>query len=433
MLPTGPRRQTAALIILTLLAVVGCTPFRETVPARCVRPNFFDCPRSCKEPINFLRLRQDPPPVYLLGPNDILGIYIEGVLGKPDDPPPTNFPQQANLPPSIGFPIPIREDGSLSLPLIPPISVTGLTLAQAEFEIRKAYTIDRRILQPERQRIIVTLMRPRTYSVLVVREDSMMTGYAQTQRTGVGFEPLRQGLTKVVELRAYENDVLHALSETGGLPGVEAKNEVTVLRGAMHSPQGQDLLKRAMDDPKNRSNLFTASGVAVKIPLRIASNERPLSISPDDIILNNGDIVFVESRESEVFYTGGLLRGAQMPIPRDYDLDVLGAIAMSGGSISAAAGSASNVGGFSSARSGVGTLFPPTRVIVLRMVNGKQVAIELSLKKALLDAQERVLVQPNDIVLLEYTEFELFMNILMNNLNLNLSLNQLFSRGSSGD
>lgn len=429
MLLTGPCRQTAALMILTLLAVAGCSPFRETVPARCVRPNFFDCPRSCKEPINFLRLRQDPPQVYLLGPRDVLGIYIEGVLGRPDEAPPTHFPEQPNVPPSIGFPIPVREDGSLSLPLIPPISVTGLTLAQAEFEIRKAYTIDRRILQPERQRIIVTLMRPRTYSVLVVREDSM-PGYGQQQRTGVGFEPLRQGQTKVVELRAYENDVLHALSETGGLPGVEAKNEVTVLRGAMHSPQGQDVFRRAMDEPNSRSNLFNSANNAVKIPLRIAANERPLSVSPDDIVLNNGDIVFVESRESEVFYTGGLLRGAQMPIPRDYDLDVLGAIAMSGGSISAAAGSSSNTGGFTS-HSGVGTLFPPTRVIVLRMVNGKQVAIELSLKKALLDAQERVLVQPNDIVLLEYTEFELFMNIMMNNLNLNLSLNQLFSRGSS--
>ena len=431
MLLTGPCRQTAAVIALFVLALSGCTPFRETVPARCVRPNFFDCPRSCKEPINFLRLRQDPPPVYLLGPRDVLGIYIEGVLGRPDEAPPTHFSDQPNVPPSIGFPIPVREDGSLSLPLIPPISVTGLTLAQAEFEIRKAYTIDRRILQPERQRIIVTLMRPRTYSVLVVREDTSVAGFT-AQRTGVGFEPLRQGQTKVVELRAYENDVLHALSETGGLPGVDAKNEVTVLRGAMHSPQGQDVYRRAMEDPATRTNLFSTSNFAVKIPLRLGPNDRPLAVSPDDIVLGNGDIVFVESRDSEVYYTGGLLRGAQLPIPRDYDLDVLGAIAMSGGSISAAAGSSSNTGPFSSYHSGVGSLFPPTRVIVLRMVNGKQVAIELSLKKALIDPQERVLVQPNDIVLLEYTEFELFMNVMLNNLNLNVSVNQLFSRGGSG-
>lgn len=191
MLPIGACRPSIAWISLFLIALAGCSPIRETVPAHCVRPNFFDCPRSCKEPINFLRLRQDPPPVYLLGPRDILGIYIEGVLGKADEAPPVHFPDQSNMPPSIGYPMPVREDGTLSLPLIPPISVTGLTLAQAEFEIRKAYTIDRRILQPERHRIIVTLMRARTYNVLVVREDATVTGFTQG-RTGVGYEPLRR-------------------------------------------------------------------------------------------------------------------------------------------------------------------------------------------------------------------------------------------------
>lgn len=430
MLATGARRPSIAAIALVLVTLAGCSAIRETVPAHCVRPNFFDCPRSCKEPINFLLLRQDPPPAYLLGPRDILGVFIEGVLGKADEPPPVHIPDQPNMPPSIGFPIPVREDGTLSLPLIPPISVTGLTLAQAEFEIRKAYTIDRRILQPERQRILVTLMRSRTYNVLVVREDTNVTGFTQA-RTGVGYEPLRQGQTKTLELKAYENDVLHALSETGGLPGVEAKDQVVVLRGAMNNPAGQDVYQRALRDRQARGNLFTASNNAVTIPIRIGPNDPPPNITPDNIILGNGDIIFVESRDSEVFYTGGLLRGGQFPVPRDYDLDVLGAIAMAGGSVAAAAGSSSNTGAFSTNRSGVGSLFPPTRVIVLRMVQGQQVAIELSLKKAMVNPQERVLVQPNDFVLLEYTEFELFMNILLNNLNLNLSLNQIFSRSGT--
>ncbi|KKK71261.1 hypothetical protein LCGC14_2915660, partial [marine sediment metagenome] len=30
-----------------------------------------------QEPINFIRLRQDPPEDYRLGPRDLLGIYIE--------------------------------------------------------------------------------------------------------------------------------------------------------------------------------------------------------------------------------------------------------------------------------------------------------------------------------------------------------------------
>ena len=36
----------------------------------------------------------------------------------------------------------------------------------------------------------------------------------------------------LVKLPAYQNDILHALVETGGLPGLNAKNEVKVLRAS---------------------------------------------------------------------------------------------------------------------------------------------------------------------------------------------------------
>ena len=41
-----------------------------------------------------------------------------------------------------------------------------------------------------------------------------------------------------------------------------------------------------------------------------------------------GDIVFIETREREVYYTGGVLQGREIPLPRDYDLDVLAAISL---------------------------------------------------------------------------------------------------------
>lgn len=426
---TGPYRQSVAWMALLVLALTGCTRVRTTIPAQCVTPKYFDGPRSAREPVNFLQLRQDPPTSYLLGPRDILGVYIEGVLGRAEDAPPVHFSDQPNVPPSIGFPIPIREDGTLSLPLIPPINVSGLTLAQAEHEIRKAYTIDNRILAPDRARIIVTIMKPRTYSILVVREDTqIVAGGTAPSRRAEGFEPERRAYTKVVELKAYENDVLHALGESGGLPGVDSKNEIKILRGAASSPEMKQQYQQAMQDPQRRQQLFATGGNnIVKIPLRMGPKDPPVNISTDDIILGNGDIVFIESRSSEVFYTGGLLQGGQFPLPRDYDLDVLGAIAMSGGSIAAAAGgSATAGGGFS--RGGVGSIFPPTRVIVVRTVGQQMYAIQISLKTAMTNPDERILIQPNDFVLLEYTEFELVANVLLNNVNLNLSLNDLFNR-----
>ena len=88
-----------------------------------------------------------------------------------------------NLPPAIGFPIPVRDDGTIPLPLVEPISVSGLTVGQAERAIIEAYTVKKRILVAGRERVMVSLMRPRTTRVLVVRQDN--PGSA-SGTTGVG-------------------------------------------------------------------------------------------------------------------------------------------------------------------------------------------------------------------------------------------------------
>jgi len=205
------------------------------------------------------------------------------------------------------------------------------------------------------------------------------------------------------------------------MPGVDSKNQITILRGAAKNPSLQDQYQRSVSDPVTRALLF-ASGAVTKIPLRLGPGDPPLAFKPEDILLNTGDIVFIESRSAEVFYTGGLLPGKQIPVPRDYDLDVLGAIAMAGGQIAAGAG-ANPINGN---RASVGSLFPPTRVVVIRNVDGQMKSFKLSLRTAVTNPQERILIQPNDFVMLEYTEFELFMNIMLNNVNLNFSLNELF-------
>ena len=418
-------KASCAVLILLLAWGAGCSTYRETVSATCIRPSFFDSPRGNRAPINFIHLRQEPPANYLLGPRDVLGVYIEGVLGANDNVPPVRLPDSPDTPPAIGFPIPVEEDGAISLPLLPPLKVENLTLAETNRLIRKAYFEDLQILRADRTRVIVTLMKQRTYSVLVIREDAAAGPTFSAGRPSVGFEPPRQAATKVVQLRAYENDVLHALVESGGLPGLDAKNEITILRGGL--PAGA--LTQPMTVPTlSEQQAQGPTSNAVKIPLRVGPDDPPVVFAPHDIVLKAGDVLFIESRRAEVFYTGGLLHGGQFPLPRDYDIDVLGAIAMSGGSIGAAAGGTATSANGTFRGNGVGTLFPPTRVIVIRNINGQMVVIKLSLKTAMTSPQERILVQPNDMILLEYTESELCMNMLLNNLNLNLSLNQLFQR-----
>ena len=421
----GHRRRSLTALSLLLPVLIGCSNWRvgrESVPAHCVKPGLFDNPRSSKEPINYLRLRQDPPAEYRLGPRDVLGLHIENVLGRSDTPIPVHYSDQQDVPPSIGYPVPVEENGVIDLPYGVAVQVTGLTLSELRDRIREEYTVKRDILKPGKDRIIVTLMEPRTYHVLVVREDAgTPREVGQSYRPGeIIQEPRKRGRTYAVELRAYENDVLHALTEGGGLPGVDAKHEIKILRGTFTQAEEQDQYLNIFQEGEELGELVNDSPNVTTIPLRVGPNAPPPQFSQRDVILQTGDVVVVQSRESEVFYTGGLLQGGQFAVPRDYDLDVLGAIAMAGGSIAAAAGGSGTMG--SGGRGGTSSIFPPTRVTVLRTVNGKQVPIRIDLKRAITDPSQRILIQPNDFVLLEFTRRELIANLITGNVWVNLGL-----------
>src|SRR5262249_61471039 len=91
----------------------------------------------------------------------------------------------------------------------------------------KAYTQPKEIINPQNARVLVALMRPRQYRVQVIRQDAgtgvgtVVAGIAANTRRGSG---------ATLDLPAYENDVLTALSRTGGLPGLDAINEVIIER-----------------------------------------------------------------------------------------------------------------------------------------------------------------------------------------------------------
>lgn len=411
--------------ILAALAqgLAGCaalTPI-EGIPANRLPSVLQEERKADLQTIDFIRLRQDPPPVYLLGTRDILGIFIEGVLGSSEEAPPVHFPDKGNIPPALGYPIPIREDGTIALPLVPPIKVAGLSLVEAEGRIRRAYTVDQRILQPGKDRIIVTLMRPRTYEVMVVREEAggVVNGSTSAKR-GTGYN---------LDLKAYENDVLHALTETGGLPGVDAKNEVVIYRGRFADAEARDRLLQTLNQSCDPCAHFPPPAPndpnVTRIPIRFGPGEEP-HFRQEDIILHSGDIVVIESRAREVFYTGGVLAGGEHPIPRDYDLDVLGAIAISGGSIAGVSGHGGST--FGGGGGSLGAL-PPSEIIVVRnLPGGGAIPIKTSLNRAIVDPRSRILIQPGDIVILRYTPQEQIINAFLSVFQFNYFLNSGFNK-----
>lgn len=414
-------KLAAAFIVgLTSLGLTGCTSLLSpinAVPAHRVPAAFLVQPRANQVPIDLARLRQSPPAEHALGEGDILGVYIESILGEENGAPPVHFPDEnSDRPPAIGYPVPVREDGTIALPSIAPLTVKGLTLTQTHDLIRRAY-LETQFLKEGQDRIIVTLMRERTVRVLVVRQDGsgQGAGGGGGGATGISSRTDFSMQSRVLDMPIYKNDVLHALTETGGLPGVNARNEIKIMRGNQKSFNERDkevyeYYRKWMEncDPCSCPPPMPEDASIIRIPLRLPPGQIP-QIKQEDIILNDGDILYVESRDTEVFYTGGMLGGGQHPLPRDYDLDVLAAISVVGGNLSqGGAGGGAGMGGI-----GVNSVggVPPGELIILRKTpcNG-QIAISVDLTRAINDPRSRPLVAPGDTLILRFRPQEEILN-----------------------
>ncbi len=419
------RNRQRTLILMLALAFVGisstgCTALFspiDTIPARRVPRQFLAEPQANKVPIDFSRLRQDRPEFYTLDAEDVLGVFIENVLGEFGSAPPVQIPDpNSDLPPAIGFPVPVREDGTVSLPLVDPIPVRGLTVQQAEALITRAYREGPTPILIKRGRIIVTQLRKRTNRVFVVRQDNsassqgiQFAGRAQSRIVNDRTDQSSRGF--VLQLPAGQNDIFTALSQTGGIPGVNAKAEIRVLRGNRLLTAQRDA-KMAEFYRTNQADQFpygiipTVSDESntLKIPLRLQPGEIP-NFRPEDIILRDGDILFVDTRETDVYYTGGLLGGGEFPLPRDYDLNILSAISLARVGVGAA--QQSSLGGLG----GSVQQAQPTEVIILRGIPGeRQLAIRIDLNNAINDPRERILVKAGDTIILRFKPQEEILN-----------------------
>lgn len=566
--------------------------------------------------IDLSYLRQSAPAEYRIDAGDVLAVYVENVLGQRDQPP-INQPVDNTRPPTLGYPLTVRDDGTLSLPLIAPIQVRGKTIPQIEQELRYAYTIQRRLLRPGQDRILVTLHQPRQYRILVVRQETQSDIISGVSVSSGTLGTAKKGTGHVVTLPAYRNDVLNALVESGGLPGLDAQNVIYVMRcrregnasgrarsvqqlpatpgpyaqtynsqpGQMPPPGGAmqpgyqspgyqppaagganaplspvpmrgpvqlpapgygpgtgqpsenrlvpgssqilppsgpvghagyaPIIRGQSPDSSNiqltnyevmatprqvmeqvtgipmpprteptrlesafntlkRGNFIGAvtqaafppqyqsmngavvpagcstcqvgpnvqqpamqyapgmniqSGPAcapqqqwrppaawgnagniarkglwndksvTRIPLRLEPHEA-VQFCEKDIVLEDGDIVFIASRDDELFYTGGLLGGGEYTLPRDRDLDILEAIA-----IAESNNNAGGQGGRSALNSDV-SISPSQAVIVRQLPNDTQVPILVDLYRARTQPSERINIQPGDYIIVQYTKME---------------------------
>ena len=423
-------RSAHGILLLPLLCLLlsGCAaltnPVANGVPVHILPDELLAESREGFETIPLTSLRQPPPEKYVLAAGDTLGIYIEGVLGSAETPPPVNIPESAELPPSIGYPIPIRQDGTISLPYVQPVKIAGLTIEDAEKAVVNAY-LEKQILRPEDRRILVTLMRPRHIRVLVIRDDSQQRqltlqtqsllglGTSQTQIGGGG-----QGTGMVLELPAYENDVLNALTRSGGLPGLDSTQEVIIQKGYWDGRAETAGAGMCYPSEADLANTAEAKQHIIRIPIRTRGGE-PLSFGPKDIILEDGDIVMTRARQPQFYYTGGLLPSSEIPLPNDYNLTAVEAVLKARGPLINGALNSSNISG-AVIQSGLGNPSPSLLSVLRQTPYGGQVTIVVDLNEAARDPRENLLIQAGDVLVLQETQDEAITRYLTQTFRFNI-------------
>ena len=415
----------AALGTACLLGSVGCMSVSTThhaVPANRLDPTIFSCPKESLAPLPFAALGQPKPAEHLIGAGDTLAIYVFGVFPPGEDETPVQNrtqavnqryypPYGAEIGPSTGLPIRVTDNGTVDLPLMAPVQLEGLSISEAVEKIRSLY-VENGVVQKGRERITVGLITPRVKRVIVLREDTPSAPVAITNPSLN--KEIHRGSGEVIDLPIYENDVLHALASTGGLPGTDAKRELWVIRNNgsadyryINADQLNLMVQQGLSGPENQT--------VIRIPL-VGCSDQPIPFHKEDVVLQDGDVVFVP-RRNEYFVTGGLLPGARIPLPRDEDIDVLEAIAMSTGSVAGPLGQSGTV----LAGGRVGNLKEPTRVLILRKLpDGRQIAIRVDLDRAMQDEKERILIQNEDVVMLHFKPGSSFVYGFFNWVNVTL-------------
>jgi len=380
--------RTAFVSMVSLGAALsgGCAslsnPVADGIPVRRLPDEVLGRPKADLKPIPLTLLRQRETESYKLDKGDVLAVVAEEIIAPANTPVPVRLPDQFNPNAALGFPIPVSDDGTISIARLPAINVRGKTLAEVEQLIKDTASGKNggpELVNPKNARVTVQLLQKRIYTITVVREDTQPVPI--TGQGGILLGASKRGNGFTLKLQAGENDVLHALNASGGPPGLDAKNEILILRGQY--------------DPNDPAKSTT------RIPLRIYP-EQQLSINESDIILKDGDVVIIETRDSttEVFYAAGVAGSRQFSLPRDYDLDVIQAITIIGAPL-ANGGFTQNAFIGNAVNTGLGSPSPALLTVLRQLPNGQQIPIKVDLNRALRDPRERLRVQGGDILVMQ--------------------------------
>ena len=355
-----------ALAVIPLLSI-GCATLNDNHHYATHIPAGYDAPPNANPlTIDFTQLSGTATDSDVIGKGDVINVNIAASISTRD---------------LFSYSVRVGNDGHADLPLIGPVRMAGLSLAEADATITQACSQRGLYRAPN---VNVTIRQRKTNRILVV---------------GAVKDP---GLK---EIPVAESDLLSILFHAGGLAddagaSIEIRNVLTRDETMNEAIAGRGVNGTVAQTGYSSSNVAPRS---VTIDLISAAKS-----GANDYFVGDRGVVVVEKTEPKAVYVTGLVRKpGRVDFPKGKDLRLIDAVSLSGWTSSQVA----------------------QKVYVMRQLTpgANPIVIEASLSKARHDPRHNLRLAPGDTVTVEHTPATIMMEAFqMIRVGVSSSLNPLF-------
>lgn len=351
-----------------LVCMQGCAT-QGAVAVRDVAPEYLAPPPKSVKTLDLTKLARPTESQNRLLPGDVLEVHCSNLFEES-----SRESKESEI-----FPVRIAGDGTVSLPLLPQrVRVSSMTVGEAEQAMRNAYRAAELIRRPQLTVKVLEYKKNKIYVIGAVKKAGMYElrpDHCDPLRAIAAAEGVSEEAGTVVEIRraakapwkkppVAARSAERSPSKNEGVLGVVYMGDDESLKKAQEPPKrlgllrppgafpilsDEESLKKVQESPKKLGGLRSAGAFPIWKPessapanpkkpaadeqiIRFDLTSNDIRMRPDQLQLQNGDIVSVEPKKIRPFFvTGSVNKPGEFPMPMGRDIRVLEAVGMAGG------------------------------------------------------------------------------------------------------
>lgn len=367
---------------MTVVFLPGCaTP--GVIEVKNLQPEYIAAPARVVKTLALTKLARPTESQSVLQPGDVLEVTCANLFEE----------TSAERKLAETFPVRVSPTGKVTLPLLSnELDVGAMTVSEAEHTMRSAYRNAQLLKQPQLTLKVLDYKKNKISVIGAVKKPGiyqLRPDHSDPLRAIAAAEGVTEDAGTIVEIRrTVRTDSPRPaapITKNEGTPGAvafEPAQDGDANPGAPDAgiepvgfadPDGQNKTARSAV-PAHQEGSEAHEKVA-----RFDLTNLDVNYRPDQLALQNGDIVSVEQKKIKPFFvTGSVNKTGEFPMPLGRDIRVLEAIGMAGGVLIAS---------------------EPTNALLSRRPEGKApIVVHIDLNRAARYPQENLSLMEGDVI-----------------------------------